>query len=96
MAHCAAIGKALLAGLTDEQIERLLPERLPAETPNTITGRTDLLADFERVRTRGVAYDREEFTIGISWRGNLRRWRRPRGAHVSPRLRHGSPVRRHA
>lgn len=65
-AHCTAIGKALLAGLTDEQVERILPERLPAETENTITGRDDLLAELERVRSNGVAYDREELTIGIS------------------------------
>lgn len=65
-AHCTAIGKALLAGLTDEQVERILPERLPAETENTITDRTELLADLARVRSSGIAYDREEFTIGIS------------------------------
>jgi DNA-binding IclR family transcriptional regulator len=65
-AHCTAIGKALLAGLTDEQVERLLPERLPAETTNTIPDRTELLAELERVRASGVAYDREELTIGIS------------------------------
>lgn len=65
-AHCTAIGKALLAGLTDEQVEKLLPEHLPAETPNTITDRAELLADLERVRSSGVAYDREELTIGIS------------------------------
>jgi len=65
-AHCTAIGKALLAGLTDGQVERLLPEHLPAETSNTITDRAELLADLERVRASGVAYDREELTIGIS------------------------------
>ena len=65
-AHCTAIGKALLAGLTDEQVERLLPKRLPAETANTITDRDELLADLVRVRVMGVAYDREELTIGIS------------------------------
>ena len=65
-AHCTAIGKALLAGLTDEQVERLLPERLPAETTNTITDRAELLADLERVRAIGEAYDREELTVGIS------------------------------
>ncbi|MDF2702622.1 MAG: transcriptional regulator [Rubrobacteraceae bacterium] len=64
--HCTAIGKALLAGLADEQIERLLPERLPAETTNTITDRAELLAELERVRAIGVAYDREELTVGIS------------------------------
>jgi len=64
--NCTAIGKALLAGLTDDQVERILPERLPAETANTITDRKELLADLHRVRASGVAYDREEFTIGIS------------------------------
>lgn len=64
--NCTAIGKALLAGLTDEQVERLLPERLPAETANTITDRAELLADLELVRASGVVYDREELTIGIS------------------------------
>jgi DNA-binding IclR family transcriptional regulator len=65
-AHCTAIGKALLAGLTDGQVERLLPERLPAETSDTITVRTELLADLEQVRATGIAYDREELAVGIS------------------------------
>lgn len=65
-AHCTAIGKALLADLTDEQVETLLPERLPSEAFNTITDRAELLADLERVRAIGVAYDREELTVGIS------------------------------
>jgi DNA-binding IclR family transcriptional regulator len=65
-AHCTAIGKALLADLTDEQVERLLPERLPSEAFNTITDRAELLADLERVRAIGAAYDREELTVGIS------------------------------
>jgi DNA-binding IclR family transcriptional regulator len=72
-AHCTAIGKALLAGLTDEQVERLLPKRLPAETANTITDRDELLADLARVRVSGVDYDREELMIGISAVGAERR-----------------------
>ncbi len=65
-AHCTAIGKALLAGFTDEQVEKLLPKDLPGETPNTITDRDDLLLELQGVRDSGVAYDREELTIGIS------------------------------
>ena len=65
-AHCTAIGKALLAGLAEEQVERLLPERLPAETPNTITDRAELIADLDQMRASGIVYDREELTIGIS------------------------------
>ena len=96
-ASCAAIEKALLTGLTDEQVERLLPERLPAETPNTITDRAGLLADLERVRAGGVAYDREELTIGISAVGG--RSATPASSSrrsASPCRRRGSPARRSA
>src|SRR5205823_4923755 len=62
--HCTANGKALLAALTDQEVERLLPSRLEAETPHTITSRRELLTELARVREEGVAYDREEHTVG--------------------------------
>ncbi len=64
-AHCTANGKALLAGLPDGQIERLLPTRLERMTANTTTSRAKLLEELEAVRRDGVAYDREEHTEGI-------------------------------
>ncbi len=64
-AHCTANGKALLAGLSNAEIERLLPERLEQSTPHTITSRAQLLEELETVRELGVAYDREEHTLGI-------------------------------
>jgi DNA-binding IclR family transcriptional regulator len=64
-AHCSANGKALLAALPDAEIERLLPARLEALTPRTITSRADLLDELQQVRESGVAYDREEHTVGI-------------------------------
>jgi DNA-binding IclR family transcriptional regulator len=64
-AHCPANGKALLATLSDEQLIHLLPERLEQLTPNTITDRKKLLAELDEVRRTGIAYDREEHTIGI-------------------------------
>lgn len=64
-AHCPANGKALLSTLSDAQLAQLLPEQLEALTPNTITDRGELLAALDRVRLGGIAYDREEHTIGI-------------------------------
>jgi DNA-binding IclR family transcriptional regulator len=64
-AHCTANGKALLAGLSNAEVERLLPARLERLTPRTTTSRTQLLAELETVQRDAVAYDREEHTEGI-------------------------------
>jgi len=64
-AHCTANGKALLAELSTDHVTRLLPEQLDQLPPNTITDRTKLLEELERVRESGIAYDREEHTTGI-------------------------------
>jgi DNA-binding IclR family transcriptional regulator len=64
-AHAPANGKALLATLGDDQLLRLLPARLEELTPNTITDRGALLDELARVRREGIAYDREEHTVGI-------------------------------
>ena len=64
-AYCTANGKALLAELPDEQIERLLPEHLEALTSATIVSREQLLEVLKRVRGEGVGFDREEHTVGI-------------------------------
>jgi DNA-binding IclR family transcriptional regulator len=63
--HCTANGKALLAALTDDVVERLLAPELEALTPATITSRDELLGELRRIREEGVAYDREEHTAGI-------------------------------
>ena len=63
--HCTANGKAFLAEMPVEQVERLLPEVLPAFTSCTITARERLLEELQRVRSEHVAYDREEHTEGI-------------------------------
>lgn len=64
-AYCTANGKALLAQLPPGAVKALLPARLPARTPNTITSRAKLEAELKAVRERGVAVDREEHTLGI-------------------------------
>jgi DNA-binding IclR family transcriptional regulator len=65
--HSCANGKALLASMSDEHVAQLLPElELKAYTANTITSKKKLLAELDKIREEGVAYDREEHTMGIS------------------------------
>lgn len=63
--YCTANGKALLAELSDAQIIKMLPEKLEAYTPNTIISRKKLLLEIAEVRKTKIAFDREEYTIGI-------------------------------
>jgi DNA-binding IclR family transcriptional regulator len=65
-AHSTAPGKALLAELPVRTIEATFPAHLQRSTPKTITSRRELLAELERVREAGVAFDREETELGIS------------------------------
>ncbi|MEV0966908.1 IclR family transcriptional regulator [Streptomyces sp. NPDC049910] len=64
-AHSTSLGKALLATHSDEQVRRLLPERLPAPTGHTITDRERLIEELRQVREQGYAVDREENTVGL-------------------------------
>lgn len=63
--HCTAPGKALLARLSIAEVNRLLPEKLPPQTPSTIVSVARLLEELETVRARGYALDHEEHVIGI-------------------------------
>jgi DNA-binding IclR family transcriptional regulator len=66
-AHCTALGKAFLAGLTNDQIAALYKNKKKLErvTPNTRTRLEDLLSDVAVVRREGVAYDTEEYMPGL-------------------------------
>lgn len=64
-AHCTANGKALLALLPDSEVQRLLPEELERFTPHTTVERGKLLEELREVRKTGLAYDREEHSLGI-------------------------------
>jgi len=64
--HCTANGKAMLAGLSREHASRLLPSRLVRFTSRTITSRQALWHELDAVAQSGVAFDREEHTVGIS------------------------------
>lgn len=63
--HCTANGKAYLAQLDNEDIENLIGRKYEKRTPNSITNLADLLQELKTVRKTGVAFDREEHTVGI-------------------------------
>ena len=63
--HCSANGKALLAALPPGRVGDLLPRRLEAFTPHTITTRAALDTELDAIRSSGIAEDREEHSIGI-------------------------------
>lgn len=65
-AHVTALGQVLLSCLTDEEIATILPDRLAALTENTITDRTELFAELDRVRGRGWAFECEQGTEGVA------------------------------
>src|SRR5690606_35113504 len=60
-AHCSGVGKALLSGLSEAEVEAIAASKgLPAFTPGTITTLEELKSELARVRRRGYAYDIEE------------------------------------
>jgi IclR family acetate operon transcriptional repressor len=64
--HARASGKLLLAFASPADRDRLLNgSTLRRLTPATITDRSLLDAEFERIREEGLAYDRGEFYEGV-------------------------------
>ncbi len=64
--HCTANGKALLACLPVARRAILLPKRLPAHTPRTVTSLPALADEIEEAAATHLAYDLEEHSEGIS------------------------------
>jgi IclR family transcriptional regulator, blcABC operon repressor len=65
-ASCTATGKALLAVMPEEELERRLEgATLPRFTINSIIEPHELRADLERTRQRGWAVDDEELIEGV-------------------------------
>jgi DNA-binding IclR family transcriptional regulator len=59
-AHCTGVGKVLLSGLSDDELARRFGggrTRLPAMTPNSLTGLAELREALSRVRALGHALD---------------------------------------
>lgn len=64
-AHCTSTGLALLAGLEDSEVRRILPPRLPSVTATTLVDRRSLLAELARIRRRGYAINRGGWRIDV-------------------------------
>jgi len=65
-AYCSGLGKALLAGLSQEEFESFLLEgELVPLTVHTITNRAALRAEIERVRLSGYATDDRESQLDV-------------------------------
>ncbi len=66
-AHCSGVGKALLAFLEPDELERYLRTTpLARYTRNTITGADKLRKDLEQTRERGYSISREEMVPGMA------------------------------
>jgi IclR family transcriptional regulator, acetate operon repressor len=82
-AHSTALGKALLATCSDEQVRTMLPQTLQALTEHTLTDREQLIAELARIRAQGYAVDREENTLGLRCFGVAIPYRTPARDAVS-------------
>jgi DNA-binding IclR family transcriptional regulator len=63
--YCTAPGKAILAAMEPSAAKALLPAHLERLTPSTPTTWSALEEEFETIRKTGIAFDREEHTLGI-------------------------------
>lgn len=63
--NCSAFGKCVLAFWPEEKRTVFLQKPLEKRTPRTITNPQQLLEELQDVRKCGVAYDREEHTLGL-------------------------------
>jgi DNA-binding IclR family transcriptional regulator len=64
--HCTGVGKALLSGMADSEIDRLIAARgLKAHTRNSITDPAALKRELAAIRECGIAHDNEELNPGV-------------------------------
>jgi DNA-binding IclR family transcriptional regulator len=65
--HCCAPGKAMLAALPDEELDRFRKRlKLEKMTKSTIVTWHRLNRELDTIRKTGIAFDREEYSQGIS------------------------------
>ena len=64
--HCTAAGKVLSAFLPDDQLDRILADKLERFTPNTITDPRVLCQELIQVREQGYATSKEELEKGLN------------------------------
>jgi len=63
--HSTSVGKAIIAGIPDDELSKYLDLPLQRYTPNTITNLKMLRKHLNIVRREGVAFDDEEYSLGI-------------------------------
>jgi len=65
-AHCTALGKVMLASLSEDQLKRFVERvELKPSTEKSITEIPTLLREVAEVRRTGVAYDEGEFNLEV-------------------------------
>jgi DNA-binding IclR family transcriptional regulator len=64
--HCTAAGKVLLAYLTQDELDAILPEELERFTPYTVADPQALRQELARVREQGYATAMEELEEGLN------------------------------
>jgi DNA-binding IclR family transcriptional regulator len=66
-AHAVGLGKAMLAWLPPEEADTLFEGGMKARTQNTITNLSVMHQELRRIRARhGLAFERDEYVLGIS------------------------------
>jgi DNA-binding IclR family transcriptional regulator len=65
-AHATALGKSMLAFVTDEELDAVLATPLAAPTPNTVTDPKDLLTDLQQVRKERFSIARGESHVDVT------------------------------
>ena len=65
-AHATGLGKAMLAYRDNQYIDTHFPEELPRLTNYTLCSRNALKEALVRIRQEGIAYDREEYSLGLT------------------------------
>ncbi len=65
-AHVTALGQALLAELTEDEVDQLMPIKLEELMEATIPNRAALHGVLDDVRKRGWAFEREQNTPGVA------------------------------
>lgn len=63
--HCTANGKAYLAQLSETAIEALIGRTYEPRTPKTLKRFESLVEELKTARRTGIAFDREEHTLGV-------------------------------
>ena len=64
--HCTAIGKAQIAYVSEEELEKLgVLDNMDKFTENTIVDRAEFIRDLKELAKRGYALDNEEYNPGV-------------------------------